>query len=94
MKNKLLTTVVWRRAAIKGQQASLQQAQSHSQQQKENNNSDELKLVLNERYSEIKNSTRWLEERDQELLSAESEQQTNETYRAQQQAWQEEEGRP
>lgn len=58
---------------------------------KEKQQLDELKLVLNERYSEIATLTRWLEERDQELLSAESEQQqTNETYRAQQQARQEE----
>lgn len=52
---------------------------------------DELELVLNERYREIATLTRWLEERDQALLNAASEQQqTNETYRVQQQARQEE----
>ncbi|MED9260324.1 class I SAM-dependent methyltransferase [Escherichia coli] len=77
---------------LRAEQASLQQAQATLlSTAKEKQQLDELKLVLNERYSEIATLTRWLEERDQELLSAESEQQqTNETYRAQQQAWQEE----
>ncbi|WP_314927857.1 class I SAM-dependent methyltransferase [Aeromonas piscicola] len=55
---------------------------------------DELEQVLSERFSEIATLTRWLEEREQALLSAASEQQqANETYRAQQQAWQEEQER-
>ncbi|MDM5070528.1 class I SAM-dependent methyltransferase [Aeromonas bestiarum] len=55
---------------------------------------DELERVLSERFSEIATLTRWLEEREQALLSAASEQQqANETYRAQQQAWQAEQER-
>lgn len=72
---------------------SLQQAQAAllSTEKEKQQQLDELELVLNERYSEIATLTRWLEEREQALLSAASEQQhTNETYRAQQQAWQEE----
>ena len=55
---------------------------------------DELERVLSERFSEIATLTRWLEEREQALLSAASEQQqANERYCAQQQAWQAEQER-
>ena len=75
------------------EQALLQQAQAAliSTEKEKQQQFDELELVLNERYREIATLTRWLEERDQALLNAASEQQqTNETYRVQQQAWQEE----
>ncbi|HEA1146708.1 TPA: family 2 glycosyl transferase, partial [Escherichia coli] len=78
---------------LRAEQESLQQAQSAllSAAKEKQHQLDELESVLNERYSEIATLTRWLEERDQALLSAASEQQqTNETYRAQQQAWKEE----
>ncbi|MDO2311315.1 family 2 glycosyl transferase, partial [Escherichia coli] len=70
---------------LRAEQESLQQAQSAllSAAKEKQHQLDELESVLNERYSEIATLTRWLEERDQALLSAASEQQqTNETYRA------------
>ncbi|WP_049049030.1 class I SAM-dependent methyltransferase [Aeromonas hydrophila] len=67
-------------------QAALNATTEEKQQQL-----DELEQLLSERFSEIATLTCWLEERDQALLSAASEQQqVHETYRVQQQAWQSE----